>query len=163
MTPTETDQTRRVAEAERRVAEANRRVANCHAAERRAEQVDKAEGYAVAAEQRAAEAERRANASVATRPIAGQSHPRPITAPAPTPAQRHPSKAVPAMSTRKQALLREVESASFRLATARQGLEDAKHLARAGTASDPVFAAHVLAGAVNNRNRACAAYLSFKG
>ena len=26
-----------------------------------------------------------------------------------------------------------------------------------------VFATHVLAGAVNNRNRACAAYLSFKG
>jgi hypothetical protein len=67
------------------------------------------------------------------------------------------------MSTRKLALLREVESASFQLESSRQGLEDAKFLARNGMASDPVFAAHVLAGAVNNRNRACAAYLSFKG
>jgi hypothetical protein len=67
------------------------------------------------------------------------------------------------MSTRKQALLREVESASARLAAARQGLEDTRYLARAGIASDPVFAAHVLAGAVNEWNRASAAFLSFTG
>jgi hypothetical protein len=66
------------------------------------------------------------------------------------------------MSTRKQALLREVESASFRLASARQGLEDAKFLARHGMASDPVFAAHAVAGATDEWNRASAAFLSYR-
>ncbi|YBW37917.1 hypothetical protein ACMYR2_0408 [Nitrobacter sp. TKz-YC01] len=50
-----------------------------------------------------------------------------------------------------------------RIAAAKQGLEDAKHLYRAGMAGDPVFAAHVVAGAVNEWNRACSAFLSFKG
>lgn len=67
------------------------------------------------------------------------------------------------MSPEKLARLRDVESASARLAAAKQGLEDAKHLYRAGMAGDPVFAAHVVAGAVNEWNRACSAFLSFKG
>ena len=65
--------------------------------------------------------------------------------------------------TRKVFILRDLESASSRLATAKQSLEDAKYLVRAGIASDTVFATHVVAGAVNEWNRACAAYLSFKG
>ena len=164
MTLTEAEHKRRVADAERRVAEANRRAANCHAAERRAEEVADAERHAAEAEQRAAEAERHANASVVARPIiARPSQPKPITAPAPTPTQRLTSKEIPVMTTRKQALLRDVESASARLESARQGLEDAKFLARNCMGGDIVFATYVLAGAVNNRNRACAAYLSFKG
>jgi hypothetical protein len=67
------------------------------------------------------------------------------------------------MSPPKLALLRDVESASARLAAARQSLEDAKYLARAGMASDVVFATHVVAGATNEWNRASAAFLSFKG
>ena len=158
MTLTEAEHKRRVAEAEHRVAEANRCAAACRTAERRAEEVDQAERYATEAEQRAAEAERHANASVVARPIiARPSQPKPITAPAPTPTQRLTSKEIPVMSTRKQSLLHVVESASARLASARQGLEDAKFLARNCMGGDIVFATYVLAGAVNNRNRACAA------
>lgn len=159
MTLTEAEYKRRVTDAERRVTEANRRVANCSAAERRAEEVADAERRAARFEQLAAEAERRATASgaIVTRP----SQPKPITAPAP--AARHVPKEIPVMSSRKKALLRDVESASARLATAKQSLDDAKHLYHAGMASDPVFAAHVVAGAESEWSRACAAYLSFKG
>lgn len=66
------------------------------------------------------------------------------------------------MSPEKLARLRDVESASARLAAAKQGLEDAKHLYRAGMASNPVFAAHVVAGAVNEWNRASTAFLSYR-
>jgi hypothetical protein len=67
------------------------------------------------------------------------------------------------MSSRKQALLRDVESASARLATAKQSLEDAKFLARNCMGGDIDLATYVLAGAVNEWNRASTAYLSFKG
>lgn len=67
------------------------------------------------------------------------------------------------MSPEKLARLRGVESASARLATAKQSLEDAKYLARAGFADNRVFATHIVAGAANEWNRACAAFLSFKG
>jgi hypothetical protein len=163
MTLTEAEHRRRVTDAERRVAEANRRAANCRAAERRAEEVNQAERRAAEAEQRAAETERKANASIVARPIIAPPQPKPIRAPAPPPAQRLTSREAPAMSPEKLALLHGVESASARLASARQGLEDAKHLYRAGMASDPAFAAHVVAGAIHEWNRACAAYLSFKG
>jgi sRNA-binding protein len=134
MTRTEDEHKRRVAEAERRVAEANRRVANCSAAERRAEEV--------------ANAERRANASVATRAIATRpSHPKPVTAPAPTPAQRHTPKEIPVMTANQKILFQSVATTTARLASARQSLEDARNLARAGFASDVVFALHVEAGA----------------
>ena len=163
MTLTVADHMRRVAEAERRAAEANRRAANCRAAERRAEEVANAERRAVEAEQRAAEAERHANASVVARPIiARPSLPKPITAPAPTPAQRHTPKEIPVMSTRKQALLRNLESASSRLATAKQSLEDAKYLARAGMARDTAFVTYIVTGAESEWDRACAAYMNFK-
>jgi hypothetical protein len=95
-----------------------------------------------------AEAERHANVSVATRP----SQPKPITAP--TPAQQHTSREAPATSSEKLARLNDVESASACRAAASRVFEDAKHLYRAGMASDPVFAAHVVAGAVNECNRA---------
>jgi hypothetical protein len=150
MTLTEADKTRRVAEAERRVAEANRRAANCHAAERRAEEVDQAERRAAEAEQRAVEAERHANASVVARPIiARPSQPKPIIAPAPTPGQRHTPKEIPVMTTRKQALFREVATTTARLASARQSLEDARLLSRTCMTGDGpiVFALHVEAGA----------------
>ena len=134
MTRTEDERKRRVAEAERRVAEANRRVANCSAAERRAEEV--------------ANAERRPNASVATRAIATRpSHPKPVTAPAPTPAQRHTPKEIPVMTANQKILFQSVATTTARLASARQSLEDARNLARAGFASDVVFALHVEAGA----------------
>jgi hypothetical protein len=134
MTRTEDEHKRRVAEAERRVAEANRRVANCSAAERRAEEV--------------ANAEPRANASVATRAIATRpSHPKPVTAPAPTPAQRHTPKEIPVMTANQKILFQSVATTTARLASARQSLEDARNLARAGFASDVVFALHVEAGA----------------
>lgn len=164
MTITQAEQKSRVAEAERRVADANRRVTACRISERRAEEVANAERHAAEAEQRAAEAERRANPAIVARPIiARPSQSKPVTAPAPTPAQRHIPKGIPVMSTRKKAILRDLESASVRLATAKQSLEDAKHLYRAGMASDPVFAAHVVAGAESEWDRACAAYLDFKG
>ena len=148
MTLTEADQRHRVAEAERRVAEANRRVANCSAAERRAEEVANAERRAAEAEQRAVEAERRANASVATRPIASRpSQPKPITAPAPMPTQRLTSKEIPVMTANQKILFQSVATTTARLASARQSLEDARNLARAGFASDVVFALHVEAGA----------------
>ena len=103
MTLTEAEHKRRVAEAERRVAEANRRAANCSAAERRAEEVANAERRAAEAEQRAAEAERRANASVVARPIITRpSQPKPIIAPAPTPAQRHTPKEIPVMTANQK-------------------------------------------------------------
>jgi hypothetical protein len=143
--------------AERRADAAERRAETAEQSAERADQTRRA----AEAEQRAAKAERHANASVATRPIIVRpSQPKPIIAPAPN---GRLTKEVEVMSTRKLALLREAESASFRLESARQGLENAKFLARNGMASDVVFATHVLAGAVNNRNRACAAYLSFKG
>lgn len=164
MTITEAERKSRVAEAERRVADANRRVTACRTSERRAEEVANAERYAAEAEQRAVEAERRANASAPARSIVAPPKPaQQITAPAPTPAQRHTPKGIPVMSTRKKAILRDLESASVRLATAKQSLEDAKHLYRAGFASDTVFAAHVAAGAESEWDRACAAYLGFKG
>ena len=146
MTLTEADQTRRVAEAERRVAEANRRAANCRAAERRAEEVDQAERHAAEAEQRAVEAER---------PLPCRTRPMPRDLSAET-HHRASAYAGPAAYSKgshsyvhpEAALLREVESASARLATARQALEDAKYLARAGFARHRVLATHVVAGAV---------------
>lgn len=143
----EADQTRPVTEAERRVAEAERRA-------------DAAAHRAEAAESRAVAAERRAAERLASQPPARQVQQTTPTVPAPT---EHTSQEVPPMSPEKLALLRDVESASARLASARQGLEDAKHLYRAGMASDPVFAAHVVAGAINEWNRASTAFLSFKG
>lgn len=65
--------------------------------------------------------------------------------------------------TRKESILRDLESASARLATAKQSLEDAKYLARAGMASDIAFATFAVTGAESEWSRACAAYLSFKG
>jgi hypothetical protein len=163
MSLTEAEHKRRVADAERRVAEVNRRAANRRATERRAEEVANAERRATEAEQREVEAERRAKASTPSNERLPPKPAQQITAPAPTPAQRLTSKEAPAMSPEKLARLRDVESASARLAAARQGLKDAKHLARAGMASDPVFAAHVVAGATNEWNRASTAFLSFKG
>lgn len=65
--------------------------------------------------------------------------------------------------TRKESILRDLENASSRLATAKQSLEDANYLARAGMASDIAFATFAVTGAENEWSRACAAYLSFKG
>jgi hypothetical protein len=158
MTLAVAEQKRRVAKAERRAAEANRRVANFHAAERRAEEVANAERYAVEAEQRANEAERRvadsraskASAVERCKPLpAANAQPKPITAPAPTPAQRHTPKEIPVMSTRRQILFRDVATTTARLASARQSLEDARFLVRNGMGDDGgiAFALHVEAGA----------------
>jgi hypothetical protein len=65
--------------------------------------------------------------------------------------------------TRKESLLRDLESASTRLATAKQSLEDAKYLAKAEMASDIAFVTYIVTGAESEWTRACAAYLSFKG
>lgn len=53
------------------------------------------------------------------------------------------------MTTRREALFREVATTTARLAAARQSLEDAKFLSRACMAGDGpvVFALHVEAGA----------------
>jgi hypothetical protein len=123
----------------------------------------------VAAERRADEAERRVAANLASKAGAVEqrasmpsalAQPKPAT---PKPAARHTPKEIPVMSTRKQAILRDLESASSHLAIAKQSLEDAEHLARAGFASDTMFATHVVAGSVNEWNQACAAYLCLKG
>lgn len=59
--------------------------------------------------------------------------------------------------TRKESILRDLESASTRLATAKQSLEDARNLARAGIASDVGFSTYAVTGAESEWNRACAA------
>jgi hypothetical protein len=78
------------------------------------------------------------------------------------PTQRLTSKEIPVMSTRKQALFREVTTTTARLASARQSFEDARNLARAGFASDVVFALHVEAGAFNAWLKASEAFQACK-
>ena len=62
------------------------------------------------------------------------------------------------MSTRKQALSREVATATAALAAARQSLESARELARAGFPSDVVLALHVEAGRFNEWLKASEAF-----
>lgn len=138
------------AEQKSRVAEAERCVTACRISERRAEEVANAERHAAEAEQRAAEAERRANASAPARSIVAPPKPaQQITAPAPTLAQRHTPKGIPVMTANQKILFQSVATPTARLAAARQSLEDSRNLARAGFASDVVFALHVEAGAFN--------------
>ena len=54
------------------------------------------------------------------------------------------------MTANQKILFREVAAATSHLASARQGIEDARNLARAGFASDVVFALHVERGAFNH-------------
>ena len=163
MTLTEAEHKRRVADAERRVAEANRRAAACRAAERRAEEVANAERYAAEAEQRAADAERHANPSVVARPIiARPSQPKPIAAQAPTPVQRHTPKEIPVMTANQKLLFQAVATTTTRLASARQSLEDARNLARAGFADNRVFALHAEASAFQAWLKASEAFQACK-
>jgi hypothetical protein len=74
------------------------------------------------------------------------------------PAQRHIPKAVPVMTANQKVLFRDVASATSRLTSARQGLEDARNLARAGFASDVVFALHVERSAFNHWLKASEAF-----
>jgi hypothetical protein len=60
--------------------------------------------------------------------------------------------------TRREELMRTVQATTARLATARQGLEDAKFLARNGMASDVGFATYVESGAFSNWLRASEAF-----
>lgn len=61
---------------------------------------------------------------------------------APSPTTK-PHQGISVMSARKQALFREFQAATARLASARQSLEDAKFLARNGMANNLTFATHV--------------------
>jgi hypothetical protein len=137
-------------------------------AERRADaaaqRAEAAENRAIAAERRAAEAERRVAANLASKADASvqanatrPSQPKLIT-PATTPTAQLTSKEIPVMSSRKQALFRDVASATAALASARQGLEDARSLARAGFPSDVVFALHVEGGRFNEWLRVSEAF-----
>jgi hypothetical protein len=79
--------------------------------------------------------QKRASASLPAAP------PQPKPA-APTPTAK-PHQGTSVMSARKQALFREFQAATARLASARQSLEDAKFLARNGMANNLTFATHV--------------------
>lgn len=131
-----------------------------------AHRAEAAERRAIAAERRADEAERRATASAPARSIVAPAKPaQQIAAPAPAPAARLTSKEIPVMSTRKQALFREVATTTARLAAARQSLEDARLLAHTCMAGDGpvVLALHVEASAFQAWLRASEAFHACRG